>query len=60
MEMNSPVTPWERELLQAGEKIRLIEREKALRDIAVLMRRYEITADELEAHMLDGAGAGRS
>ena len=53
-------TPWERELLQSHEEIRLIERERALCDIALLMRRYEITVAELQVHMLDGGRAENS
>jgi len=58
--MREASTPWERELLQSQEEIRLIERERALRQIVLLMRRFEITAAELEKHMLDDAGTGQS
>lgn len=58
--MKQVITPWDLELICAEEECLLIERERALRDIALLMRRYEITAAELEAHMLGGAGTGQS
>lgn len=46
--MNAISTHWEREQIHAEEECWRAEREQALRDIVLLMRRYEIAAADLE------------
>lgn len=51
--MKPAMTLWERERLQALAKIRQFEREKALRDIVLLMQHHEVTPDELKLLLRD-------
>lgn len=46
--MNVASTHWEREQIHAEEECWRAERDRALCDIILLMRRYEITAADLE------------
>lgn len=56
--MDVTSTPWERERIYAEEECWQAERERALRDIVRLMRRFEISANELE-RLLQSQGAER-
>ncbi|AZI36353.1 hypothetical protein [Caenibius tardaugens] len=52
--MNVASTHWKRERVHAEEECWQAEREQALRDIILLMRRYDISMNELEPLLQDG------
>lgn len=41
-------TPWEAERAQAEEELYQLERERALEDIARLIRRFDLTVDDVK------------
>lgn len=42
-------TPWEAERAQAAEELYQLERERALEDIARLIRRFDLTIEDVSA-----------
>jgi hypothetical protein len=45
--MEQQATHWERERIQFDHEIRIIERERALEHVILLLRRHHISVDEL-------------